>query len=198
MITEIKVGDYIEKSELDTEQKYNDVVEVFEQCGFPPYLNHGLNKGAFCCLGSSKGLGLVVACKNTELDYSDNHSDVNRKRKLTYNDIMPLKKVDWNKAPGATIYAAGKFWKQNERTTYFVDEFHLGSGSFLPTAATVDKLKEFDDFEIKPDVNLLPYQTFKGEIHGDINLKTDNITRAHKKPNEVVSNIKDGKKYHQV
>ena len=29
MITEIKVGDYIEKGELDTEQKYNDVVAVF-------------------------------------------------------------------------------------------------------------------------------------------------------------------------
>ena len=34
MITEIKVGDYIEKGELDTEQKYNDVVAVFEQWGF--------------------------------------------------------------------------------------------------------------------------------------------------------------------
>lgn len=94
MITEIKVGDYIEKSELDTEQKYNDVVEVFEQWGFPPYLNHDLNKAAFCCLGNSKGLGLVVVCKNTELDYSDAHSDAHRKRKLTYNDIIQLKKVD--------------------------------------------------------------------------------------------------------
>lgn len=33
----IKQGDYIEASELDTEQKYNDAVEVFGLFGFTPY-----------------------------------------------------------------------------------------------------------------------------------------------------------------
>ena len=33
-ITEIRVGDFIHKDELDTEEKYNDVMRVFERFGF--------------------------------------------------------------------------------------------------------------------------------------------------------------------
>ena len=86
MITELKVGDYIEKSELDTEQKYNDVVEVFKQWGFVfhksseyryealeyLYVNNG-----WLCMAFREYIGALLP-----------------KRKLTYNDIMSLKKVD--------------------------------------------------------------------------------------------------------
>lgn len=189
MITEIKVGDYIEKSELDTEQKYNDVVEVFGQWGFKRCVFHN----GF----SDANVNPLVVCDDGYCYTIDQ-----RKRRLTYNDIMSLKRADWSKAPGATIYANGKFWKQNELATHFVDEFHLVSCSFLPTAATVDKLNGFEDFEINPDVNLLPYQKFKGESHGGIKLNPCNASEAHAKLNEIISKVKsevkkDGKKYHR-
>lgn len=92
MITEIKVGDYIEKSELDTEQKYNDVVEVFESFGID-CLDYKSFKD------ESPSLSLFVI--------SDGYLDTcvetwkGKKRKLTYDDIMQLNKVDWSKADNA-------------------------------------------------------------------------------------------------
>ena len=78
-LNEIRQGDYIEASELDTEQKYNDAVEVFGLFGFNPYRNHkGYNKGKeylsldderFCY--SSRGI----------------------KRKLTYPQLMAIGKL---------------------------------------------------------------------------------------------------------
>lgn len=84
MITELKIGDYIEKSELDTEQKYNDVVAVFMD------FNIG-DETSYPELGESLWDGLLaidcglVSCKAS-------HEEI--KRKLTYNEIMSLKKVD--------------------------------------------------------------------------------------------------------
>ena len=85
MITEIKVGDYIEKSELDTEQKYNDVVEVFEQWGFE------WGDGATENYRYLNDYDCLVICKDGLWQSS---SDRYKKRKLTYNEIMQLKKVD--------------------------------------------------------------------------------------------------------
>lgn len=82
MITEIKVGDYIEKSELDTEQKYNDVVGVFEQWGFTKYCHHS----GFDSLNSNYPLSIYGST------YAKSRYGL--KRELTYNDIMSLKKVD--------------------------------------------------------------------------------------------------------
>ena len=85
MITEIKVGDYIEKSELDTEQKYNDVVEVFESFGID-CLDYKSFKD------ESPSLSLFVI--------SDGYLDTcvetwkGKTRKLTYDQVMQLKKVD--------------------------------------------------------------------------------------------------------
>lgn len=93
MITEIKVGDYIEKSELDTEQKYNDVVEVFGQWGAS---FRGSAVSEYSHFEDDNSLGF---CKSGLFQlYSDN---TDKKRKLTYNDIMSLKKVDWSKADKA-------------------------------------------------------------------------------------------------
>ena len=89
-ITELKAGDYIEKSELDTEQKYNDVVEVFESFGFPRNGEYALtyreltdHSREYALLAVKCGMlvGINEGCEKT-------------KRKLTYNDIMSLKKVD--------------------------------------------------------------------------------------------------------
>ena len=90
MIKEIKVGDYIEKGELETEQKYNDVVEVFKQWGF----NWGENavKGYYKFKSShsyADNLGITEDGFYHLAEFSSS-----KERKLTYNDIMSLKKVD--------------------------------------------------------------------------------------------------------
>ncbi len=79
MIDEIKIGDYIEKSELDTEQKYNDVVEVFEQWGFKAHKNHS---------------GFKIDNPNPLSVFEEGycHSLHMEPRKLTYDQIMSLKK----------------------------------------------------------------------------------------------------------
>ena len=80
-ITEIRAGDYIHKDELDTEEKFNDVVRVFKQFG--------------CRWGKN-------ACKDFKEMGSDNiliwSAGLNqgaewhklKKRQLTYKQIMAL------------------------------------------------------------------------------------------------------------
>lgn len=83
MVTELKIGDYIEKSELDTEQKYNDVVEVFEQWGFPR-----LDDAPF---SSPNGSPYEYLCADSDGDLvASMHGG---ERKLTYNQVMSLKKT---------------------------------------------------------------------------------------------------------
>lgn len=84
MITEIKVGDYIEKSELDTEQKYNDAVEVF---------------GLFGCSIHERDYKVINGCNAVFVVDSDyefigtNEYDRDLKRKLTYNQVMAIGKL---------------------------------------------------------------------------------------------------------
>lgn len=92
-LNEVRIGDYIERSELDTEQKYNDVVEVFGLFGFRPYLNHGLNNVTFCKTGNSNDTGLIIVSDNVELDYNGADFDNRRKRKLTYNQAIAIGKL---------------------------------------------------------------------------------------------------------
>jgi len=86
VITELKVGDYIEKSELDTEQKYNDVVEVFGQRGF---VFHELSEDRYKAFNDLLHVNNGWLC----MRFSGIESPL-LKRKLTYSDIMSLKKVD--------------------------------------------------------------------------------------------------------
>lgn len=127
MITEIKVGDYIEKSELDTEQKYNDVVEVFEQWGFE------WGDGATENYRYLNDYDCLVICKDGLWQSS---SDRYKKRKLTYNDIMRLKKVDVDNCNVDKLVSGGK-----------VD---VSSGPFK-SADTTEKII-FDD-HFKPKLN---------------------------------------------
>lgn len=93
MITELKVGDYIEKSELDTEQKYNDVVEVF--CQLRPeldvsqltYIDH-MEK--YECTH----LFIDDNCAFDSVSDDAGFIDYCTGKKLTYEQVMSLKKVD--------------------------------------------------------------------------------------------------------
>lgn len=90
MITELKVGDYIEKSELDTEQKYNDVVEVFRQWGFDWGENAVKGYDEFKSSHSyADVLGIVEGGLYHLAEFSSS-----KERKLTYNQVISLKKTD--------------------------------------------------------------------------------------------------------
>ena len=81
-LNEMRQGDYIEASELDTEQGYNDAVEVFGLFGFrwgdgalSRYSSSSVNDALTCC---DDGLW------QTAKEYGKN------KRKLTYPQLMAI------------------------------------------------------------------------------------------------------------
>lgn len=86
MITELKVGDYIEKSELDTEQKYNDVVEVFKQWGFTGY-----DKANDYCSAINDDFPAIYI-KDNRFMLCYHNAEI--QRRLTYKQVMSLKKTD--------------------------------------------------------------------------------------------------------
>ena len=93
-LNEMRIGDYIEASELDTEQKYNDAVEVFELFGFSPYLNCDMDKSEFIKQALNYGEGLIA---DDELDLVIDYNgvdDISQKiRKLTYPQLMAIGKL---------------------------------------------------------------------------------------------------------
>lgn len=93
-LNEMRIGDYIEASELDTEQKYNDAVEVFELFGFEPYLNCDMDKSEFIKQALNYGEGLIA---DDELDLVIDYNDVNdisqKIRKITYPQLMAIGKL---------------------------------------------------------------------------------------------------------
>lgn len=87
----IKQGDYIEASELDNEQKYNDAVEVFGLFGFKPYLNCNMDKPEFIFTAFNEGEGLIVDSEgDLVIDYNEDLDKSEKKRKLTYPQIMAI------------------------------------------------------------------------------------------------------------
>lgn len=90
MVTELKIGDYIEKSELDTEQKYNDVVDVFKQWGF----NWGENAVSEFFSFVSYPANCVAICISPSGLYTAGTNATYIERKLTYDQVMSLKKTD--------------------------------------------------------------------------------------------------------
>ena len=91
MINELKVGDYIEKSELDTEQKYNNVVEVFKQWGFE--WGDGAC-GIFSNIKQEKPIRHLVNCDDGLHQVCNTAMHRYAKRKLTYSQVMSIKKTD--------------------------------------------------------------------------------------------------------
>lgn len=82
-LNEIRQGDYIPKSELNTEQKYNDAVEVFVLFGFPHYDGITFKE----CESS-----ILVADEDGDLagqDFTDQYC----KRQLTYQQLITIGKL---------------------------------------------------------------------------------------------------------
>ena len=73
----IKQGDCIASSEIDTEQKYNDAVEVFELFGFKPSRRH-------------RGFSKVNPNGLTVFDGDYCYSLHEKPRKITFNQLMAI------------------------------------------------------------------------------------------------------------
>lgn len=86
-LNEIREGDFIPASELDTEQKYNDVVEVFGLFGFEFKQD---DKYSLIREGE-----MLAACGSGALLYYIGSNDIadNCKRQLTYNQLMAIGKL---------------------------------------------------------------------------------------------------------
>lgn len=93
-LNEIRQGDCIKASELDTEQKYNDAVEAFGLFGFKPYLNYDMSKRDFIKQALNYGEGFIV---DDELDLIIDYNGVNdisqKIRKITYPQLMAIGKL---------------------------------------------------------------------------------------------------------
>ena len=104
-LNEMRIGDYIEASELDTEQKYNDAVEVFELFGFSPYLDCDMDKSEFIKQALNYGEGLIA---DDELDLVIDYNEVNdisqKIRKITYPQLMAIGGLK----PHETVTDSGK------------------------------------------------------------------------------------------
>lgn len=84
-LNEIRIGDYIEKSELDTEQKYNDVVEVFGLFGAL------FDESAVKEYQGFKNSNSLCFCKDGLWQVYP--ASTSTKRKLTYNQVMAVGKL---------------------------------------------------------------------------------------------------------
>lgn len=82
----IKQGDYIEASELDTEQKYNDAVEVFGLFGFFRFNSYEYKKTKSDFESGAKRL--FLSFENYIMTSPDGGS-----RKLTYRQLMAIGKL---------------------------------------------------------------------------------------------------------
>lgn len=87
----IKQGDYIEASELDTEKKYNDAVEVFGLFGFA-LLSNG-NDFEWLNRSDTYKIGVIVATESKLMGVRAEFSYYDRKRKLTYPQLMAIGKL---------------------------------------------------------------------------------------------------------
>ena len=139
MITEIKVGDYIEKGELDTEQKYNDVVAVFKSHGFTGYKTVNDYHSAMIDLFP------FIFIKDDRFMLCSHAAEI--QRKITYNDIMQLKKVDWSNASNAhaklkEIVSKVKFEEKKDGKKY-----HREIIGFCGTKVEIDVYRVLDAYK---------------------------------------------------
>ena len=134
MITELKIGDYIEKSELDTKQKYNDVVEVFRQWGF------GWKEGAKASFdvfdGDFRGQ-LSVAKDGIYLSIKNSRQ---LKRKLTYDQVMSLKS-------GLKSNSVSTVNRDIERPKKDGNKYHREIIGFCGTKVEVDIYRVLDAYK---------------------------------------------------
>ena len=88
-LNEIKAGDFIPASELDTEQKYNDVVGVFGLFGFK--LNKGQNYSYKRFISASGHDSLMLF--EGKMIWQCRKSENGGLRKLTYHQIIAIGKL---------------------------------------------------------------------------------------------------------
>ena len=88
-LNEIREGDYIPASELDTEQKYNDVVEMFGLFGFK--LNKGQNYSYKRFISASGHDSLMLF--EGKMIWQCRKSENGGLRKLTYHQIIAIGKL---------------------------------------------------------------------------------------------------------
>ena len=86
-LNEIRTGDCIPASELDTEQKYNDAVEVFELFGFDPLYDY-----EEFTADSESHYNTVIADDEYKIDLCD-ASFGGCKRKITFSQLMAIGKL---------------------------------------------------------------------------------------------------------
>lgn len=135
-INTIKQGDYIEASELDTEHKYNDAVEVFELFGLPRFEN---------CKFEENTSSILVADEDgdfTGQDFTDQYC----KRKLTYSQLMAIGKLK-----RAMIERDSEHQKDtDEKPPYHVekdgDKYHRTIYGLCGTPVKVDVYRVSDAF----------------------------------------------------
>ena len=82
-LNEIRTGDFIPASELDTEQKYNEVVEVFVLFGFPRYED---------CQFHEERSTYIFADGDGDFTGTNELTDCTG-RQLTYNQIITIGKL---------------------------------------------------------------------------------------------------------
>lgn len=87
-LNEMREGDCIKESELDTEQKYNDAVEVFELFGFSRGGQFALTYRAFM----RHELENALVCSG-KLLMGINAAHSQCKRKITYTQLMAIGKL---------------------------------------------------------------------------------------------------------
>ena len=142
MITEIKVGDYIEKSELDTEQKYDDVVAVFEQWGFKRPMQ--CDYFSFTC----KAWNLICAFSNKSL-IGCNLNPAEASRKLTYDQVRSLKKVDWSNASNAHAKLNEIVSKVKSEAKKDGKKYHREIIGFCGTKVEIDVYRVLDAYDTR-------------------------------------------------
>ena len=149
-LNEIRTGDYIEASELDTEQKYNDVAEVFGLFGFVPRgefkslsaVNDLGNKihDAFICIRQMGSYNSTV-CLATKLELSSAKS----KRKLTYSQVMSIGKLkrlmSTPKSNRVSIVNRDLEGQMKDKINSTIDERGNNYGKFKDGAEIMQELK---------------------------------------------------------
>lgn len=106
MITELKIGDYIEKSELETEQKYNDVVEVFGQWG--AFFN-GSAVSEYCHLEDGHLVTIDIEYINSHMQSLKGWDNAINKT-LSTNDLSHLRRKQRAQA-GQTIVVLADYFE---------------------------------------------------------------------------------------
>lgn len=90
----INQGDCIEASELNGKKDFSNTIKVFELFGFAPYLNCDMDISEFILTTIDSGLGFIADSDgDLVIDYNSELDKSEKKRKLTYSQLMAIGKL---------------------------------------------------------------------------------------------------------